>query len=332
MDEASLGDLTNSILREGQQQPGLARRLPSGDTHQVEAIFGVRRLEACRRAGVRWRAEVVEESVSDAWCAAQMHSENEWTERVSPLENALQWKAMLDAGVFPNQAALARALGCHRGTVSRAIRGATVLFAKPWIERLVRPVMHQFTGRSADRLAEALEDQARAALARKRATKLLPGDLTPERILKVLLADEGSDRETIFLRRGKFGGRKVVAAHIERNGEGGWSVKVRPHEQSPAEMAELAEQVEALLAQETGAAGGVRLGRRLVASLSPEDARNATQSWMEGCIWAWARASGLDWDQWRCMAVAEALRSQRGGWKQAVTRAIGGEEADPSGA
>ncbi|MYA16476.1 MAG: ParB/RepB/Spo0J family partition protein, partial [Gammaproteobacteria bacterium] len=111
MDEASLGDLTNSILREGQQQPGLARRLPSGDTHQVEAIFGVRRLEACRRAGVRWRAEVVEESVSDAWCAAQMHSENEWTERVSPLENALQWKPMLAAGVVPNQAALARALG-----------------------------------------------------------------------------------------------------------------------------------------------------------------------------------------------------------------------------
>ena len=74
---------------------GLARRLPVGDTHAVEAIFGVRRLEACRRAGVPWRAEVRDGSFSDEQCASLMHSENEWTRDVSPLENASQWKAML---------------------------------------------------------------------------------------------------------------------------------------------------------------------------------------------------------------------------------------------
>ena len=98
LDDASISDLAESIKRTGQQQVGLARRLPAGDTHLVEAIFGVRRLEACRRAGVTWRAEVRDASFSDADRAALMHGENEWAERISPLENAVQWKAMLDAG------------------------------------------------------------------------------------------------------------------------------------------------------------------------------------------------------------------------------------------
>ena len=147
MDDVSLDALAASIRRDGQQQLGLARRLQPGDTHAVEAIFGVRRLEACRRAGVPWRAQVHEASFSDAQCAALMHGENAWTENVSPLENALQWKAMLDAGVFVNQSALAVDLGCSRNTVSRGIRTVTALFAEEWLARLVQPVMHQFTGR-----------------------------------------------------------------------------------------------------------------------------------------------------------------------------------------
>ena len=331
MDDASLDDLANSIRRDGQQQPGLARRLPPGDTHLVEAIFGVRRLEACRRANTPWRAEIREASLSDARCAALMHSENEWTEGVSPLENAVQWKAMIDAGVFRNQSALAAALGCHRGTVSRAVRAATVLFGERWIERLVRPVMHEFTGRSADRLAEALADGERATLAQERARGIVPGALSAHRIYDELFGERETDRETLFVRRGRSDGRSVVGAKIARDAAGGWSVQFRPHEQSPAEMAELAEQVEALLAVETAPASGVRLGRRLTSLLSPDDAMNAERSWLEGCIWSAAQASGLDWDRWRCMAIAEDLRSQRSGWERAVVRAIGGTDADPAG-
>ena len=133
LDDASISDLAESITRTGQQQVGLARRLPPGDTHLVQAIFGERRLEACRRAGVTWRAEVRDASFSDADCAALMHGENEGTERISPLENAVQWNAMLDAGVFVSQSALAAEIGCHRGTVSRAVRTATALFADEWL-------------------------------------------------------------------------------------------------------------------------------------------------------------------------------------------------------
>ena len=331
LDDASLDELANSIRRDGQQQPGLARRLPSGDTHAVEAVFGVRRLEACRRAGLPWRAVVREASLPDARCAALMHSENEWTENISALENAEQWKAMLDAGVFKNQSALASELGCHRGTISRAVRSATLLLGEPWIEDLVRPVMHELTGRLADRLADALADGERAALAQERAKGIVPGTLPANRMYGELFGVKKAGRTTLFLRRGQLEGRKVVGAKIERGGAGDWSVQVRPHEQTPAEMAELAECVEALLAEETAAAGGVRLGRRLASLLGPEEARSADLSWLEGCVWAAAQANGLDWDRWRCAAAAEHLRAQRGGWERAVARAVGGREADPSG-
>lgn len=331
MDESSLTALANSIRRDGQQQLGLARRLPPGDPHAVEAIFGIRRLEACRRAEVPWRAEVRDASMSDAECAALMHGENEWTASVSPLENAVQWKAMLDAGIFANQTALAAAMGCHKGTVSRAVRAATVLFAEPWIERLVRPVMHRFTVRAADRLAEACADKSQCARARIRAKRLEPGELAGLALYDALFRRSDANVETLFVRRRTRTGGPTVAAKIECDEQGGWSVLVRPHEQSPAEMAELAEQVEALLADQMAQASGVRLGRRLVGLLTPEKVKDTDRSWLEGCVWAAARASGLDWDRWRCMSVAETLRSQQGGWQQAVVSAIGGRGADPSG-
>ena len=82
---------------------------------------------------------------------------------------------------------------------------------------------------------------------------------------------------------------------------------------------------------ETAPAAGVRLGRRLAAMLSPEEARNAPRGWLEGCVRAAAQASGLDWDRWRTAAVADILRTRPGGWETAVVRAVGGTRADASG-
>lgn len=329
MDDESLNSLASSIVRDGQQQLALARRLPPGESHSVEAIFGVRRLDACRRAGVPWRAQVHEASFTDADCAALMHGENEWTEGVSPLENAEQWIALLKEGVFANQSALAAALGCHRGTVSRAVRTAKALLGEPWIERLVRPVMHEFTGRSADRLADACADPTRRNAAKRRARTLRPG-VSAGSLYKRLFGDGAglAQRETVFLRRKGRAGGGVVAAKIERDGEGGFTVSVRAHEQTPAEQAELAEKVEALVAAETAGGANVRLGRRLAASLTAQQAKDVHRSWLEGCIWSAARASGLEWDQWRCAVAADVLRTQQDGWELAMVRAIESGEAD----
>ena len=326
MDDASLDALAASIRRDGQQQLGLARRLPPGDAHRVEAVFGVRRLEACR-------AEVREAAFSDSQCAALMHGENEWTEGVSYLENALQWKAMLDAGVFESQTALAEELGFHRARVSRALKTASVVFAEPWIERLVRPVMHEFTGRGADRLAEACADEARRPNALPRAERLDPGEATADALYKRLFAeaDRPERGRPVFVRWKGRAGSGVVAARIDRDEAGNWSVNVRAHEQSPAQQAELAEMMETVLAAETKAAAGVRLGRWLAVTLTPEEAKESDRAWLEGCIWAAARACGLEWDRWRCAAVAEILRDQREGWEFGVVRAVGGSQASARG-
>ena len=332
MDEASLDALAESIRRDGQQQPGLARRLPAGGAHVAEVVFGVRRLEACRRAGVPWRAEVRDATTTDAECASLMHAENEWTEGVSPLENALQWRAMLDAGVFRSQTALADALGCHRGTVSRGMRTVEELFGEEWIERLVRPVMHEFSVRSAERLANALADGANRAAARRRAQDLVPGTVGANAIHDALFGARRRERLTVYERRGANTGRGPVTARIQRDGAGAWSVSVRTHRQTPSDMAELAEKVEGLLAVETAPASGVRLGRRLVAMVTAQEARNADQGWLEGLVYAAARASGLDWDRWQCMSAARLLRDQQDGWERAIARASGGRGADPGGA
>ena len=333
MDDESLNALAASIRRDGQQQLGLARRLPPGDAHKVEAVFGVRRLEACRRAGVPWRAEVREGALSDSQCAALMHGENEWTEGVSYLENALQWKAMLEAGVFESQSALAEELGCHRARVSRALKTAGVLFGEPWVERLVRPVMHEFAGRAADRLAEACADETRCAKAIPRAERLDPGDVTADGLYQRLFAepDRPERRNPVFVRWKGRAGSGMVAARIDRDEAGNWSVKVRAHEQSAAQQAELAEQVEAVLAEEMAGAAGVRLGRRLAATLTPEEAKDSDRAWLEGCIWSAARASGLEWDRWRCTAVADVLLRQPDGWELAIVRAVGGADSDAAG-
>lgn len=334
MDELSIDALAESIGRIGQQQPGLARRLPAGEPYAVEAVYGVRRLEACRRAGVKWRAEVREATLSDAQAAALMHSENACTEGVSPLENAVQWQAMLDEGVFKNQSVLAREIGCHRGTVARAVRTSRALFAEEWLARLVRPVMHEFTGRAADRLADAYANELRRHEARRRAQGLSPGQVPALSLYDALfgkaLERTQSNWRTVFVRRrggGRGGG--AVAAQIQRSEVGGWSVTVRAHEQSPADQAELAEQVDALVRAETAEGARVRLGRRLAASLTPDDARDAERSWLEGCVWAWASTMGLEWDRLQCAVAAEILRTQPRGWQQAVVQVIGelGEDA-----
>ena len=175
MDDLAIDALAESIVRTGQQQPGLARRLPPGDTHAAEAVYGVRRLEACRRAGIAWEAEVREATLTDAECAALMHGENAFSEGVSPLENAVQWQAMLEEGVFENQSALAAEIGCHRGTVARAVRTSRALFAEDWLAALVRPVMHEFSGRAADRLADTVATGRGLDEARRRARTLFPG-------------------------------------------------------------------------------------------------------------------------------------------------------------
>ena len=62
------------------------------------------------------------------------------------------------------------------------------------------------------------------------------------------------------------------------------------------------------------------LGCHLAATLTPEEANESDRSRREGCIWSAARASGLEWDRWRCAAVGGGAADQREGWELAIVR------------
>ena len=57
--------------------------------------------------------------------------------------------------------------------------------------------------------------------------------------------------------------------------------------------------------------------------MTAQQAKDVERSWLEGCIWAAARASGLQWDQWRCALAADVLRAQQAGWELAMVQAVG---------
>ena len=197
----------------------------------------------------------------------------------------------------------------------------------------MRPVLHDFTGRSAERLAHAYADGARLQAARRRAAPLEPGEVPADGLYDALFAPRTPPVpwQTVFERRRGRAGGGVTLARIQRSDAGAWSISVRPHEQSPEEMAELAEQVHTLVDTETAAAAGVRFGRRLSALLSPEDAKESDRSWLEGCVWAAAHSAGLDWDRLQSAVAAEVLRKQPDGWERAVVKVVGGSDADPAG-
>ena len=165
----------------------------------------------------------------------------------------------------------------------------------------------------------------------QRAQQLVPGNVRAGELHQALFGTTPvAPQETLFeRRRGQGGGGGTVAARIERNGRGGFSVRVRAHEQDEADLAELAEQIEALVAVETASASAVRLGRRLTALLTAEEAQSSDRAWLEGCVWTAAHATGLTWDRLRCAAAANTLRTQRGGWERAVVEAVRhAQEAD----
>ena len=184
MDSESLEALAASLRREGQMSPGLARRLPAESEHKVEVVFGRRRLEACRLAGLQWRARVLPEDTEDAHCAAAMHAENDHTAGVGPMEDARIWARYLADGVFARQEDLARALGVSQSYVSRYLRASSVLECE-WLRPLVEPVIGDLGLRAALRLADALDDDATRRRGKRIAEALVAqGAVVPAKALQ----------------------------------------------------------------------------------------------------------------------------------------------------
>jgi ParB family chromosome partitioning protein len=118
-------DLIDSIAKDEQQEPALARRLRGDPSFDYELIYGMRRRFACEVLGKKLRLRLVD--ADDARAAVLMHVENADRQDISPMERALSFQALIDGKVFTAQDALAEAMGLSKGQVSKMLKAAGLL-------------------------------------------------------------------------------------------------------------------------------------------------------------------------------------------------------------
>jgi ParB family transcriptional regulator, chromosome partitioning protein len=118
-------DLIESIAKDGQQEPVVARKITGDLAFDYELIYGMRRRFACEHLNQKLRLRVVE--ADDARAAVLMHVENADRQDITPMERALSFQAQLDGRVFATQDALADAMGLSKGQVAKMVKAAALL-------------------------------------------------------------------------------------------------------------------------------------------------------------------------------------------------------------
>jgi ParB family chromosome partitioning protein len=173
-----------SFSRHGQIVAVLGRALPGDPDHDVELIFGARRLFVARHLNLPLLVEVRE--MSDREAITAMDIENRQRADISPYERGLSYARWLRIGFFESQEDIARGLKVSSSHVSRLLK----------IARLPSVIIDAF-GKPAEileawglELMEALEDPARREqiLQRARAIAKVTPRPRPEMVLGKLLS------------------------------------------------------------------------------------------------------------------------------------------------
>lgn len=116
-DENSLSDLAQSISQHGLLQPLLVRPLPIGG---YQIVAGERRYRACRMAGLT-EVPVTIRELSDTETMELALIENLQREDLSPIEEALGYKALIDEHGF-SQEEVAISVGKSRPAIANSLR------------------------------------------------------------------------------------------------------------------------------------------------------------------------------------------------------------------
>jgi ParB/RepB/Spo0J family partition protein len=118
-------DLIDSIAKDGQQEPALARKLTDDPNADYELIYGMRRRYACEHLNTTLKLRVV--TVDDARAAVLMHVENAKREDITAMERAMSFYQQIEEKIFPTQDALSDAMGLSKGQVAKLIRAARLM-------------------------------------------------------------------------------------------------------------------------------------------------------------------------------------------------------------
>lgn len=118
-------DLIESIAKDGQQEPAVARKITGDKDYDYELIYGMRRRFACEFLNAKLKLRVTE--ADDAKSAVLMHIENADREDITPMERAISFHTQAEAKIFATQDAMAVAFGVHKGQVAKMIKAAQLM-------------------------------------------------------------------------------------------------------------------------------------------------------------------------------------------------------------
>lgn len=120
--EDSCREEIQSFAKHGQLVPVLGRRLSGDPDHDVELIFGARRLFVARHLNLPLRVEI--RGMTDREAIVAMDIENRQRKDISPYERGRSYARWLRDGHFKSQEDIAHALHISASQVSRLLKVA----------------------------------------------------------------------------------------------------------------------------------------------------------------------------------------------------------------
>jgi ParB/RepB/Spo0J family partition protein len=186
-------DLVESIAKDGQQEPVLARKIAGDPNFDYELIYGMRRRFACEHLNAKLKLRVLD--ADDARAAVLMHIENADRQDITAMERALSFHTQIEAKLFPTQEALAEAMGLSKGQVAKMIKAAGLMrqssIGALFTDKSVVPVDQAY------KLAALMERSGAKEVVLKAAQNLAQkGRREPRETLKALL--RSLDRSSRF--------------------------------------------------------------------------------------------------------------------------------------
>jgi ParB family chromosome partitioning protein len=209
-----------SIAAYGQRIPVLGRPIKNDRMHDIEIIYGARRLFVARHLNIPLLVEVRE--MNDQEAAIALDTENRQRKDVSPYERGLSYLRWLRSKYFGSQEEIARVLGISASQVSRSLKLARL---PPVVLNAFPSPLHIAESYGLD-LHRAMQDDRRRKLLFEVARRLakeaphIPADKVFERLIN----------ESVF------GGGRRVQSHDEviKNSAGKVLFRVRHFRKSVA--------------------------------------------------------------------------------------------------
>jgi ParB family chromosome partitioning protein len=193
-------ELIDSVVKDGQLEPALARKLSADTDFDYELIYGMRRRFAAEFTHTKLKIRLTE--ADDAKAAVLMHIENADRQDITAMERALSFQQQLEGKIFASQDAMAEAFGVSKGQVTKLLKAAQLIkhptITQLFADKSVVPV------EAAYQLSVLMERPGAKDVVLKAAQNLLAkgeSGRTPAATLKVLAGSLDRSRRLEPMRR-----------------------------------------------------------------------------------------------------------------------------------